>query len=601
MERKRIGSSKAAENMYGGMILEGSSSLEKPQNQEAFPEKPLSKAKELHIAKMDMSRYKESRRNAESAKFKAESELFSAKKTVKDLASMIEESNFKAKERIKDVESLKTKGKLEEKASVFRRKESYLYAEVMKELEMVKHELSELKLEMASVMADKARAVKDYEDSSSKMMSNGNYIKELRKEIEAANEEHVLVELARIEASKEAADIKAQKEKEVAEFAYRMEETQKKMKDMVEEMDRTKELEQRLDVTLSDINLSQDKLKQVRDQTPSSESINKELQAAKNELASIREESFRYMSSMDVIRNELKRVTEETEELKKTDEKTDLRVKSLNSKLLRAKSKLEAVTAAEEKTKSIVTNLSLTLEQLRTEAEASKKEKALVTEDIAKIEEEIRKTESEIDSTEEKLQAAVEELEAVKSAETSALEQLRSLIETTMQSRASASNQNSTITISKFEYEYLTGRAVGAEEIADKKVAAAQAWIEALKASEREILMKTETARRDLRETRVEEEHEAYRTERSLSAKKMIEKELRNWQNVEGQNKQSPLNRKSRKSNGNLTPLGRSRFRGLSSPVTRVGGSTPFIIKKKRRVIPNLAKIFTGKKVGKDA
>ncbi|KAK9034960.1 hypothetical protein V6N11_077012 [Hibiscus sabdariffa] len=600
MEGKRMGSSKAAVNMYEVMILEGSSSLKKPQNQEAFPEKPLSKAKELHIAKRDMSRYKESRRIAESAKFKAESELFSANKTVKDLASVIEETNLKAKERIKDVESLKKRGKLEEKTSVFRSNQSYLYAEVMKELEMVKHELCELKLEMASVMAEKARAVKEYEDSSSKMMSNSRYIKELRKEIEAANEEHVLVELAHIEASKEAADIEAQKEKEVGEFSCRMEETKKKMEDLIEEIDRIKELEQRLNVTLSDITLLQDKLKQFKDQTPSSESINKELQAAKNELASIREEGFRYMSSMDVIRNELKRVTEETEKLKQTDEKTDLRVKSLNSKLLRAKSKLEAATAAEEQAKSIVTNLSLTLEQLRTETESSKKEKALITEDIAKIEEEIQKTVSEIDSTEEKLQGAVEELEAVKSAEASALEQLRSLIETTMQSRASASNQSSTITISKFEYEYLTGRAVGAEDIADKKVAAAQAWIEALKASEREILMKTETARRDLRETRVEEEHEAYRTERSLSAKKMIEKELRNWQNVEGQNKQSPLNRISKKSNGNLTPLGRSRFRGLSSPATRAGGSTPFIIKKKRKVIPNLAKIFTGKKVGKD-
>ncbi|KAE8722329.1 HEAT repeat-containing protein [Hibiscus syriacus] len=514
---------------------------------------------------------------------------------------MIEESNSKAKEKIKDVESLKKKGKLEDKASVFMSLESYQYAEVMKEVEIVKHELSELKLEMESIMAEKARAVKEFEYSSSKIISNGRYIEELRKEIEAANEEHVLVELARIEASKETADIEAQKEKEVAEFSYTMDEMKKKMNNMVKEIDRTVELEQRLNVALSDVSLLQDKLKQVKDQKPSSESISKELLEAKNELASIREEGFRYMSSMDVIRNEQKLVAEETEKLKKTEEKTDLRVKSLNSKLLRAKSKLEAVTAAEEKAKSIVTNLSLTIEQLRTEAEASKKEKALVTEDITKIKEEICQTEFETDSTERNLQAAVEELEAVKLAETSALEKLRSLIETTIQSRASASNQSSTITVSKFEYEYLTGRAVGAEEIADKKVVAAEAWIEALKASEREILMKTEMVQRDLRETRVEEEHETYRTERSLSTKKMIENELRNLQNGEGQNKQSPYVRRSMKSNGNLTPLGKSRSRSSSSPVTRVGGLTPFIIKKKRKVMPNLAKIFTGKKVDKNA
>ncbi|XP_052877210.1 protein PLASTID MOVEMENT IMPAIRED 2-like [Gossypium arboreum] len=240
------------------------------------------------------------------------------------------------------------------------------------------------------------------------------------------------------------------------------------------------------------------------------------------------------------------------------------------------------------------------LTSLRLEAEASTKEKALIAEEAAAIAEEIRKTESKIDSTEEKLQAAVGELEAVKSAEASALEKLRSLIQTTMQSRASASDRNSTITISKFEYEYLTGRAVGAEEIADKKVAAAQAWIEALKASEREILIKNKMAQSDLREMRVEEEEEEYRTQRSLSAKKMIEKEPRNWQLVE-QNKQSSSNRRPMKSNGNSTPLGTSKFRRSLSPAIRVSGLTPFSIKKKKKEIPNLAKLFTGKKVDKDA
>ncbi|KAE8695196.1 hypothetical protein F3Y22_tig00110730pilonHSYRG00034 [Hibiscus syriacus] len=314
----------------------------------------------------------------QSAKFEAESRLFSAKKTVKDLASMIEESNFKAKERIKDVESLKNKGKLEEKASVFRRTET--------------------------------RAEKEYEDSSSKTVSNGMYIEELRKEIEAANEEHVLVELARIEASKETADIEARKRKKLVN---------------------------------SHILVLQDNLKQVKDRTPSSESINKELQAAKNELASIQDEGFRYMSSMDVIRNELKLVREQTKKLKKTEEETDSRVKSLNSKLLRAKSKLEAVTTAEEKAKSIVTNLSV--EQLRTETESSKKEKALIIEDTAKTEEEIRKIESEIDRPRKSCRQLWRNLK-----------------------RVTASNQSPMITISKFEYDYLTGRAVGAEEIADK-------------------------------------------------------------------------------------------------------------------------------------
>lgn len=38
MEKRRIGSSKVAVNMYEEMILDGNSSVKKPQSQEAFPE-----------------------------------------------------------------------------------------------------------------------------------------------------------------------------------------------------------------------------------------------------------------------------------------------------------------------------------------------------------------------------------------------------------------------------------------------------------------------------------------------------------------------------------------------------------------------------------
>ncbi|KAE8701298.1 Detected protein of unknown function [Hibiscus syriacus] len=500
--RRRIGSVKASVNICGDMILDGNSSLKKPPVD--FPEKPGSRVKELHRPRRGTDRYKESRRTAESAKAMAESELFGPRETVNNPALMVEESNFKAKKNASVV-----------KMSI----ESYQYEEVMRELELVKQELSQLKLYMASVMEEKARAEKEFEVSRFKMKSNGATVEALKEQIEAAKEEHVLVELAQIEAEKEAGEIEAQRVKEAGEFSFWTGETKKKVKDITEEIDQSKELETKFGATLSDISLLQDELKQVKgldsvyprgddddlkqqddsfhsvervEPSVSLESVMKELEAAKKELDSIKDEGFQYMSSMDIIRNELKHVTEETAKLKKTEEKADSKVKSLNSKLVRAKSKLEAVTAAEEKAKSTEMNFSLTLE-----LEASKKEKMLITEDIATIEAEIQKTERNR-CNQERLQAAVQELEAVKSSEALALEKLRSLIETTMQSRGSASNHSSTITVSRFEYEYLTGHAVGAEEIADKKVAAAQAWIEAFKASEREILMKTEMAHREL-------------------------------------------------------------------------------------------------------
>ncbi|XP_050229645.1 protein PLASTID MOVEMENT IMPAIRED 2 isoform X2 [Mercurialis annua] len=635
-DKRRIGTVKAAISMYGERILEGGSSFK--QSHKDLSESS-SRAKELHMEKNDMARYKESRNIAQSVKTEAESELSEAKSTVKNLASQIEESNSRVKARIRDVETVKKKSsKHEDEALDVESTESHhKYAEMMRELEFVKQELSKLKLDMASVLQEKSLAEKEIERSNSKSTRILNSVDELGKEIEEINEEHVLVELARIEALKEFEQIQAQREKEAIEFSFKMEQTRQNMEFANEEIDESKETDSKLAMTLSDVDILQNELKAVKEiekkvlrndslkhsgsggssfrkgdkseDLPSLSSITEELEAAKKELFSIREEGFQFMASMDIIRNELRHVTEETTQMKKKEEKSDLTVQNLKSKLLRANSKLGTATSAEEKTKSIVSNLSLTLDQLKTEAEAAKKEKDLITAETANIKAEIQKTESGIDTTEEKLQAAMLELEAVKESEASALHNLQNLIEKAMTTRASASQQTSSITISKFEYEYLKGRAVKAEEIADKKVAAAQAWVEALKASEKEILMKIEIAHREIKETRVEEEQQAYRIERSVSTKRQMQHkytQAENWQRKTPRRSLKISNgnstpRKSMKGNGNWTPTRRGKVRNSGSPAIRTTpGSTSFVIRKKKNVMPDLAKLFSGKKIGKN-
>ncbi|XP_059450627.1 protein PLASTID MOVEMENT IMPAIRED 2-like isoform X2 [Corylus avellana] len=589
-----------------------------------------SRTRELHIARRDLGRYKESKKAAESVSAQAESELSNAKKTVKDLSLLIEKSNSKAKAQMQDIEMLNKSRRREERALAVRNIESYQYAEVMRELEFVKQELSKLKLDMAHVLEEKSRTEKEVEASSSKMFSYLSSAQALSKEIEKANEEQVLVEVARIEALKEFREIEAQRVKEVTEFSAALEETKQKMKDRIEEIDQSKELETKLAVTLSDVDVLQSELvKQMDKKVQRNDSLNRgsfreeeelgaspvieELEAAKKELALVREEGFQFMASMDIIRNELKHVTKETFRFKKTGEKSDLTVQNLNSKLLRANTKLEAVSAAEEKAKSILSNLSLTLEQFKREAETAEKEKEFFTAETATTKAEILKTESEIDITEERLRVAMRELDVMKSLEAVALENLRTLIENTMSARVSASQHSSKIIISKFEYEYLTRRAGGAGEIADKKVAAAHAWIEALKASEKEILIKTELAQRKIREMRLEEETEASRTQKSLSAKRIVEGGLQNWrqkseknvENAEAENLQCPLPGKTMKGNDNMIPSRGARFQKSASPAARRAASpatqhiNSFTIKKKK-VKPNLAKLFSGKRIDRD-
>ncbi|CAN1227542.1 Protein PLASTID MOVEMENT IMPAIRED 2 [Linum perenne] len=624
-DRRRTGAVKAAVNMFGERTTSKKPHTEvviKPFN--FLISKSSSRTTELHMAKRDIARYRERRRSAEFVNVQAEAELSQAKRAVKVLASQIEESNAKFMAKKKETEeSLMTNSKIDDAGSSGGQK-SDRYLEVMKELEFVKSELSKLKLGMASVLEEKAQAEKVANNSQFTQQSETDTVEALRKEIDEANEEHVLVELATIEALKEKEEIEAQRQKESSEFSAAVEEKRKKMNEAIEEIDSSKEMESKLAVTLFDAGVLHNELRLAKEMemkiqrsnsmrssgsvsrrieqgsegSPMLKSIKNELEAAKKELATVKEEGFQFMASMDIIRNELQHVKEEAARLEKEEEKADVTVQNLNSKLLRGKSKLDAAISAEEKAKSILSNLNLTLEQLMTEAEVAKKEKELIGEETTNIKVEIHKTETEIDITEEKLEAAMEELEQIKVSEALAMRKLQDLIENAMRARASASEEGcSTINLSRFEYEYLTGRAGKAEEIADKKVAAAQAWIEALNASEKEILMKVEMAHREIREMKVEEEREA------LGAAERSKRTAGEGGGGGGGHRQSKGRKKSvsetpRKphrtsSSGNLTPTRRLKLRNTEfTPSRTTPRSVSVPIKKRKASVPNLSKML---------
>ncbi|KAG1347067.1 protein PLASTID MOVEMENT IMPAIRED 2 [Cocos nucifera] len=568
---------------------------------------------------MDIGRLNETKNFAEKEKARAESELYRTRSRAKELALQIEESNAKARERKLELQSM-SKAEFGDGG----------YAEVMQELNTVKQELSRLKLDVASALEAKAKAEKETEASRSKASSYSRSIEGLRREIDEANEEHVLVELARIEAEREFREIEAQRVAESAQFAKKMEATKKKIKDISNEVNRAKELEMKLEITNSDINVLQNEMELVRamerkhqkndlfkdaKKTVEKESecrsllrsAEAELEAAKKELASLKEEGFQLMASMDVIREEMMHTAEESKRLKKLEMKTDSTVQHLNSKLLKAKSKLESATRADERARAIVSNLSAALQQLQTEVESANEEKEIVSEETKTIRMEIEKRDSDISLAEERLQAAVQELEAVKASEAVALKKLRRVAERTIKSRASLiPSSSSNITISKCEYDYLNQRAADAQVVADKKVAAARAWIEALKAGEKEILMKTELAKREIKELKGVEDRELCDMEKSLVAQKTLEEELCNWRQREREADISNLQlvvttpRKSLRGNGIPAASRRAKVRRLSaSSGVRHTRSPSFNLKKKRKVMPNLVKFLRDRKTGK--
>lgn len=83
--------------------------------------------------------------------------------------------------------------------------------------------------------------------------------------------------------------------------------------------------------------------------------------------------------------------------------------------------------------------------------------------------------------------------------EAAATEKLRAVVESAAMERPSmAPRRSGNVTLPRFEYEYLTGRAEVVRTVADKKVAAAEAWVEARRAGEKEMIMRAEAIEREL-------------------------------------------------------------------------------------------------------
>ncbi|XP_074287389.1 protein PLASTID MOVEMENT IMPAIRED 2-like [Silene latifolia] len=572
-----LGSVKAAINRYGGKVYRGPGLRIDPQTDAPVSEEASSKAQELHIAKKTVDKINENRRSAETVTSQAEIELLTAKKIVRELTSQIEDLKAKAKQKIHEHE-LQTIDVLENRQ----------YNDVLQELENVKWEVSKMKLDMARELEDKSRAEKEVNAARLRLGSYMNTAEKLRKEIEEVNEEEVLVELAQIQARKELAAIEAQRKEEFEKHSSKVDEAKKKINVLIKEVEHKKRLEEVLAITNSEADVLQNELNLIKEmderialsKNSELQSVTKELEAARKEHALIKAGVFELMTGMDSTRVELRNIVKEREELEKMEVKTEKYIEKLNMKLLRSKDRLEAAKASEEKAKSMLPSFVVSLEELEKITKAAVEEKKGIIQEIEDTRGDIQKTESMTDSTEEKLLAAMQEMEEVRMAEAKALKKLKSLVESVVVDRASRNAEN--ISISKFEYDYLTGCATGAEEIANKKVAAANAWANALRANAKEMEIRTAVLKREAKELKLKEEE-------SSKIKVPVDKD---------HDKKSVQGRKSVTENSSSSIQARqAKFRkSIGSPAARRPIiSTSLTLKRKRKVIRKIANYFVNK------
>lgn len=569
------------------------------------------------LAKSGMDKLKERKASVDKERAGAESELSRARAMAKELERQIDQTKSRAtsqKSELQGVRATRT-GKKDAEESLS--PDAQLVA-VTQELDRAKRELRKLKLELKSAAEAKAKAESDVVSTVCKIQSSLQAADEMRRQVDEANEEHVLVELARIEAERERRELAAQRDAEAARFAREIEATRAKVESARDGLSRARALEAKLEATNADVEVLQGEMELVRameknpvspknnDETAEERALlqasEAELSAAKKELDNIRAGGFQFMTSMDRTRTEIARVVEEANRLKAQEKDADAQVQQLNAKLLKARAQMESVTAASERSKAIMSNLTAAMQQLHAETEAANKEEELTLLEKRCVVAETESAAAEIAAAEERIRQSVKALEAAKASEAAAMKKLKAAAESTMQARAVLArrkNHRGTITVSRFEYEYLSGRAALVRVVTDKKVAAAQAWVQALKAGEKEAAMRAEAAEREMREMGPREAQAALEAAKTAREQEALERELYDL-NLTAESIGELQCAYPRRRSARVSATGRrSKARRSSVSAASWNPKSPsFTIKRKKKVMPSLLKLIKEKRGG---
>lgn len=610
-----------------------------------LPEKHGTKEAELHQLKQELANVKLQLTDAEKAKAKAFAELRDSKKLLEEMAKGLGEPCSSKKTEILD--ALNTDGmkqsspNAEEKHVVWEvqlkvAQEQHMTA--VAELESAKKELEKLQRELVASLGEKENALRQAEEALNSAEVNARRVEELSHEISGTNESLVLVKLACIEASKERAALLAAKSgvnhhhqslhlpeqdsAAVQELEIKLAVATEELIRLQRELAAAKKAEEKVARAASEAFTNLEHAKSELEKTQmlassastSSNALSSELGMAKRELEKALEDGNSLQATMEALQTELESMRKELADLREREANASAAVVTLTTEFLRMKAELEAAIAAEAKANEAILGLSQTLQQITTEAEEAKSNAKTWEEEAAKARADAEQAKAAMISVECKLQTALKAAEEAKAAEGAALERFRALFEKASIARASGVEAGAGITISQEEYDTLKKKVHEAEELANMRVAAASAQIEAVKMGELELQQKLETLNDDINAMKSNTKQALQRAEMAEAAKFAVESEMRRWRekelHVRGVEREatSVTQKDYLKMRGKSQPLAFSHAQPAESLAqilnmkmpslekeTRAISDRAIVQKKKKHVLPSFG-TFLGKK-----
>ncbi|KAK3138089.1 hypothetical protein QOZ80_5AG0364370 [Eleusine coracana subsp. coracana] len=387
-------------------------------------------------------------------------------------------------------------------------KSDALYAEVMHELERVKRELRKLQREVRAARQAVARAERGAETPTSSVMSSDGGVKR------EANEDRVIAEHAEaVEANEEriieelAEAGEANEDRIIAEHAEANALGKTKGRIVSKDTSDTESEERFATASSSEVEdeessaailpINQHVEHQHHHEDDDASLLQQaqaELDSARTELASVKEEGVQFATAINLTREEIARVREEIARITEQEAKAGAQARQLEARLGRARARLGGATAEDERAEAEVAAAARRVEE---EVEAAREETAAAEAEY--VREDAEKVNAEVAAAERRVRRAVRELEAARAAEAAAAARLEAaVVDGTGVAAEVTASEN--VTVARFKYEYLTGRVEIVRTAAEKKVAAAEAWVEALQAGEKELTMRAEAIEKEIGE-----------------------------------------------------------------------------------------------------
>ncbi|KAG6634762.1 WEB family protein At5g55860-like [Carya illinoinensis] len=538
---------KDAVNLFG----EGALSGERPAIKKAKPhsaERILAKETQLHLAQKELNKLKEQLENAETTKLQALVELERAKRTVEGLTQKLTSLAESKELAIKATEATKNQAKQLEgvnsdnpigtngalKQDLEDTREQYMT--VITELDAAKQELRRIHQDFDASLQAKLAAFKHASEAKDGAKANMEKITELSKEISMVQESLEQVKLATSEAQQEQAKIFAEKDVQIQSYKATLEESAQNLLALKKELDPelTINLEAQLADRVSEIGALQKQIKNAKaSDLDSLKTVTSELDDAKKSLQKSADEETSLRSLVETLKVELDNVKKEHAELKAKEAETESIAGNLHIKHRKVKSELEACLVEESKARGTSEELISTLNQLSSETANARQEAEEMKTKVEELKKETEATNIALEEAENKLRIALEEAEAAKVAEARALDRIKALSEKTNAAHASTFESGANITISREEFESLSRKIEESYALAEMKVAAAMAQVEAVKASENEVLKRLEATRKEIEGMKGATEAALKSAEMAEAAKRAVEGELRRWREQE--------------------------------------------------------------------